>query len=434
MSIIRKKYEEGATELNKLKFAPSMGAGHPGKPPLVTKSVPNENTNSIPSYSEVQRRADDLTRITKLFTRREGLQYLTNNTTLNTAVDQSYTIKGTVKDKLKALTDISLGAGVRDTLGTLASTLAQVPLAGTGTHFAKGVLFGSKSNPSFNRPSKATQLIGDPGSVRVKYGRDAYYAPMGSSTYAVDKVNYVGPYPGAEAKDYIKFFFEILTPGETENVLLHFRAFLDSFDDSFNANWNSLNYIGRGEKFYTYQEFDRTINVSFKSAVATKFELRPLYKKLNYLASTTAPTYSDNGIQRGTIVRMNLGDYLANTPGILTSVSYGWEPRYPFEIAAGKTDPRAPKGSPRVNSDLEVQELPHVLNCSLTFTPIHTFTPQTGLYHYITNPEEGPSQFFPVPDTNVQNNRVGTVEVGEGQFGPFGTDGIFTQAPLVINR
>ena len=416
MSIIRKKYQDGETELNKLTFQPYMGAGHPGKPPLVTKTVPNETSSNPNSLSEVQRRVDDLTRITKLFTRREGLQFLRNNTTLNTAVDQSYTINGTIKDKISALADIRLGVAVRDTLGTLASTLAQVPLAGTGTHFTKGVLFGQKP-AFFNTLSKTTENIGQPGKVVVKYGRDA---TLGKSPNDIgtDKVNELPYYSGTEAKkeskDYIKFFFEILTPGETNNTFVHFRAFLDSFDDSYNGLWNELNYIGRGEQFYTYQNFTRSINVSFKSAVATKVELKPVYQKLALLASTTAPTYSTKeGLMRGTIVKLNIGDYLSDTPGFFTNVTYGWESRYPFEIAAGKTkednDPATLVGGglPRQliedsNTDNTIQELPHVLNCSFTFTPIHKFTPQTGAYPYITNPVGEKSIFLASDGSKVE--------------------------------
>ena len=423
MSIIKKKYDDGGTQLNKLKYAPMMSSGNP---PLVQKRIPNETNTSPESSSTFSKRADDLSRIAKLFARKEGLGFLVNNTNLGVTVGQSYAVQGTIKDKVKALLDVGRGKALSNTVGTLASTLAQVPLSGTGTHFVKGKPFG-KPLANFNLISKTTYAVGVPGAIQIKYGRDEYYRRMGESAYAVDKVNYVGAYPGAEADDYIKFNFEVLTPGETENVILHFRAFLDSFDDSYSSNWNSFNYVGRGEQFYTYGNFNRQINVTFKTAVATKFELSPVYTKLNYLASTTAPTYSKNGIMRGTIVRMNIGDYLSDTPGFLTSVNYSWESSYPFEIAYGKKDPNAPK-SKRGNTDLSVQELPHVLNCSLVFTPIHTFTPQTGKYHYITNPEQGDSQFFPVK----QDYAAGTVEVGQGTFGPFGTDGI-TGATLPLN-
>ena len=46
--------------------------------------------------------------------------------------------------------------------------------------------------------------------------------------------------------------------------------------------------------------------------------------------------------------------------------------------------------------DKDVQALPTVLNANLQFTPIHSFTPQTGLQHYLTNPE-GENTFFDIP-------------------------------------
>lgn len=410
MSIIKQKYDNGTlTDLNNLKFKPNMDRGDE---PIISKRIPTGTNPSPPTSGQVITRADDLKRISKILTRPEGAKYLLNNTRLNLAVDKSYNTQSTIKDKFQALKQG--GGGLKnaaiDTLQTIASTLAQVPLTGTGTHFIKGNLFG-RPDTSFNKVSKTTYNIGDPGAVKVKYGRDKYYSTKGLSIFGIDKVNYTGAYPGATADDYIKFFFEITTPGEQSNVPLYFRAFLDSFEDSYAGSWNSFNYIGRGEKFHTYQNFDRTINVSFKSAVATKFELKPLYKKLVYLASTTAPTYTQEGFMNGTIVRMNVGDYLSNTPGYISSVNYSWETRYPWEITLGKKDDNAPK-TPSQNSDLELQELPHILNCSVSFTPIHTFTPQTGLYHYITNPAEGDSQFFkqPVTETTPSNDKAAKVQ------------------------
>lgn len=403
MSIIKKKYDEGGTQLNKLKFAPSMGSGHPGKPPLKDRTIPIENTSG-PDYRESRERADDITRITKLFTRKEGLGFLANQAILKGT--------GNLLGKLginNSPYSIAETTKLRSTIGGfLASSIAQTTVSGTGVHLVAGRLFG-KPNTNFNNISDTTKAIGQPGSVKVTYYKDSILANA-PFDYGEDKVNRAYPYSRTEVDgnvdDYIKFYFEVLTPGETNNTFIHFRAFLDSFDDNYTSTWNPVNYVGRGEQFYSYQNFNRTVSVNFKSAVATKTELTPVYQKLVYLASTTAPTYSDNGLMRGTVVKLNIGDYLSDTPGFLTSVTYGWESRYPFEIAYGKKlnleDGVRVRGG---NTDDTVQELPHILNCSFTFTPIHTFTPQTGLYHYITNPTGDSSQFFPVtpPDYKSRN-------------------------------
>ena len=60
---------------------------------------------------------------------------------------------------------------------------------------------------------------------------------------------------------------------------------------------------------------------------------RPIYKKLVVLASTTAPTYSnDNGFMRGTLVTSTVGDYIVDQPGFISSVDYSWQTGYPWEV------------------------------------------------------------------------------------------------------
>ena len=181
----------------------------------------------------------------------------------------------------------------------------------------------------------------------------------------------------ASVEDNIKFKFGIITPDEGSNINLYFRAFLSSFTDNYQGSWNNTKYLGRAEDFYTYQGFNRTISIGFKVAAFSRQELKPIYKKLVMLASTTAPTYaSDSGFMRGTLVTSTVGDYLVDQPGFISSVDYSWQTEYPWEIKL--------KGA----SENNVQQLPHVLDVTLAFTPIHRFSVQTGEQHYITNPSD----------------------------------------------
>lgn len=180
-----------------------------------------------------------------------------------------------------------------------------------------------------------------------------------------------------EVKDHIKFKFSIINPDEGDNINLYFRAFLSSFTDNYQGSWNSTKYLGRAEDFYTYQGFNRTISIGFKAAAFSRQELKPVYNKLVMLASTTAPSYSsDNGFMRGTLVTSTVGDYLVDQPGFISSVDYSWQTDYPWEIGLGG------------NEENDIQQLPHVLDVTLAFTPIHRFSVQTGLQHYITNPSD----------------------------------------------
>lgn len=173
-----------------------------------------------------------------------------------------------------------------------------------------------------------------------------------------------------DPSDLIKFYFTVMVPGE-EDKHLYFRAYLDSFNDSYQGNWSETEYVGRGEKMQTYDGFSRNISLSFKIAASTREEMKPLYRKMVYLASTTAPTYGAANFMRGTLVRLTVGDYLYETPGVITSVDYKWDVSYPWEIVLDKEETQ--------------QQLPHILDCSIGFRPIHSFIPKTGLNPFITN-------------------------------------------------
>ena len=190
------------------------------------------------------------------------------------------------------------------------------------------------------------------------------------------------------ARDLAKFYFEIITPDET--TFLHFRAHIDSIDDSYSGDWDSHQYVGRAEEFYTYKGFKRDINVGFKVSAQSRAEMKPLYRKMVYLASATAPTYGGgSNFMRGTLARLTIGSYFSQIPGIITSVKYTWQTDYQWEIAMQ---------NPEGGIDDDQQELPMTLDCSISFKPIHDFAPQTGLKHYFTAPQKnlksGAKSFF----------------------------------------
>lgn len=178
-----------------------------------------------------------------------------------------------------------------------------------------------------------------------------------------------------DGRDIVKFRFHIITPDDEK--ILYFRAFLDTFNDNYTGTWNPIKYLGRAEDFQIYGGFQRKISLSFKIAAATRAEMKPLYQKMIWLASATAPTYAVDGqFMRGTIIKMTVGDYVYELPGVLNNLTYTWQQDYPWEIAM--LEPEKGKG------DARMQELPMIMDCQLDFTPIHTFTPETGLKKYFT--------------------------------------------------
>lgn len=211
--------------------------------------------------------------------------------------------------------------------------------------------------------------IGDTSKNVWNYGIPA------NELEALDKINAMPMYDGTgpdtskAINDLVKFRIAAINNDKSDGsaVYMHFRAFLDSFSDSYNATWNAVNYVGRGDTLYNYGGFGRTISLSFTTAAQSKAELIPMYKKLNYLASTLAPDYTDAGFMRGNLVRLTVGGYLYEQPGFITSLTYDIPQESPWEIGIDADG----------NYDSSVKELPHMIKVSsFAFTPIHNFLPE----------------------------------------------------------
>ena len=96
--------------------------------------------------------------------------------------------------------------------------------------------------------------------------------------------------------------------------------------------------MGRGEEFYKYGGFSRDISISFTVAAQSKPELMAQYKKLNFLASNLAPTYSDYGYMGGPLVQFTMGGWCYELPGFIGSLGLGVPQESPWEIGIPSTD------------------------------------------------------------------------------------------------
>ena len=223
--------------------------------------------------------------------------------------------------------------------------------------------------------NKATRVgIGHPGARKTQNTKDTNDTNNGIGQ---DKVNMLDIQPsgslfGGNARDLIKFGFDVI--GNDSGLpfrSVNFRAFLTGYSDSHEGQWDSKRYAGRGENFYTYQGFDRTVSFNFKIAAQSKQEMAPLYKKLNFLLSTLYPDYSSAGFMRGNIVRLTLGDLFVRQPGILQSLNLTVADEYPWEIAFQEGVSAGAAGSGNlVNESTTMHETPQIIDVAATFKPI----------------------------------------------------------------
>jgi hypothetical protein len=247
---------------------------------------------------------------------------------------------------------------------------------------ASQVFSGGKQNILSNAPDYRTKNIenrvnlGDPGkrNKNVSSYTNGLTRPDGTKYDALDSITAMPLYQSdkgnhsGKRNDLVKFSIGIIDNNDPNNrTYIHFRAFLDSMDDSYAAEWNDFRYMGRGEKFYRYNGFTRTINLGWTVAAQSKEELIPMYQKLNFLASSLTPDYSAKGYMRGNLAVLTIGGYLFEQPGIINSINYSIPTESPWEIGISDT----------AGFDHTIKEMPHMIRVTgFSFTPIHTFVPK----------------------------------------------------------
>ena len=265
--------------------------------------------------------------------------------------------------------------------------------------------------------------LGSPGSKPIS--RTSYVTGRGT---ALDKINALQLYKSADVdpkkdiNDLVKFRIGVIdNDNPSLKTYIHFRAIINSMNDSYSADWGSQTFTGRAEKLYNYQGFDRTVSLGWTVAAQSKQELMPMYQKLNYLASVCAPDYSSEGYMRGNLIELTVGGYLYNQVGIMTGIDYGVPTESPWEIAINDSSiPGA--GFEKNRSDNSVKEMPFIINVSgFNFIPIHNFVPniQKNIFEEIN--QEGPNAsgdlttFGPERYISLSNGRTQNYNVnGEG--------------------
>jgi hypothetical protein len=157
---------------------------------------------------------------------------------------------------------------------------------------------------------------------------------------------------------------------------MHFRAFIDSFSDSYDADWSSIEYMGRAEKLYKYKGFGRKISMAFTVVAQSREEITAMYDKLNFLASSLAPEYLDSlssGYMAGNIAYITLGEYIYDQPGIINSLTFDIPEESPWEI--GINDEGIIEDTEERRKD--IRQVPHMIKVTgFNFTPIHKFRPE----------------------------------------------------------
>lgn len=191
-----------------------------------------------------------------------------------------------------------------------------------------------------------------------------------------------------DGSDIIDFNFTLHVPGTSANRLIDFTAYIEDWSDGVKADWNSIKYMGRAESFYKYGGFSRDASVTFLVPALSRGNLVANYRKLNALAWSVSPTYSDIGLMRGVITYFTMGDYFRQMPTIIKSVDFAQVGDMGWDI--NRKDDGTIMG--RTESNYTGQ-LPKGIKVTVNFTPLHSYTPQVGS-EYIGYSSDNPGTYI----------------------------------------
>ena len=180
--------------------------------------------------------------------------------------------------------------------------------------------------------------------------------------YGTDKYTQDGDEQPVEALDFIPFkFYDAINEAH-----IVFRAILSGITDTFTPEYAEERYIGRPDKVYVYQGTNREIQFTFDVYPKSVRELASLWKKLNYLAGLTYPSWTNaTGGGLGMISpfsRLTIGDMYYEAPGFISALTYTVQDNGTWET--------------------DVAKLPKYVQVSCTFVYIGHRLPATIQKHF----------------------------------------------------
>ena len=217
------------------------------------------------------------------------------------------------------------------------------------------------------------------------------------------------------AEDLIQFYFTGARLKGSEfnpTEALVFRAYIDTIVDNHKPSWSPIKYIGRADPVYSYDGYERDINFGFTVHIGSRDEMKASWRKLNMLASWTAPEYTTNGFMRAPVIRLNLGNLYRKFPGFLSSLSYTFDnTQTTWETAKLKQDQNFKDELTKKLSMPGVLELPKTINVQCTFVTFNMYRPEWDCVFYsLFDDETGPNSvetgLAPIHDDRVNYFRT----------------------------
>ena len=194
------------------------------------------------------------------------------------------------------------------------------------------------------------------GFPHYRAGRDLTNHNKGIEADAITSL----PKNQEKSSDLVK----LIISGDGNKV--QFRGTAKGITETFSPSWDASKYNGRADQAYMMTTFERSLSFNFQVYATSRKDMKPMYEKLELLATMTMPsTYSSNGYQ-GTLTTLTLGDLYKSKTSFIESLSYTVSDELPWDI----------------NMDGQLGELPMGIDVSIGFKLLGNSKPKLGVSIY----------------------------------------------------
>lgn len=252
-------------------------------------------------------------------------------------IENSKLLPDTFSDETKTPTDLitaNLNKVIDNIAGNSANNLYNVDF--NGLKNAKPLQFAKYDQPvavgmDYLKDIKTTYTdkfstdanqLNFPTRLGRKAGKDRFIQPTHNVDYVnsldvLNKDQFEAQYGnGSDYKgfgpDIIKFYFYDMV----NETYIPFSATVKGIQDSNTAEWETIEYLGRPDKLYSYKGFTREVSFNFVVNAHSIKELLPMWQRINYLISLTKPSNYTQMAAGGFIippmVQLTLGDFYKN--------------------------------------------------------------------------------------------------------------------------
>jgi hypothetical protein len=114
---------------------------------------------------------------------------------------------------------------------------------------------------------------------------------------------------------------------------VQFRGTAKGITETFSPSWDSVKYNGRADQAYKYTTFERSVSFNFQAYATSRIEMKPMWKKLQYLSTMTMPQYGGGDGYQGTLITFRLGSLYNGKLAFIENLSYTMSDETPWEIS-----------------------------------------------------------------------------------------------------